>query len=438
MEIVIHFLKRGVFPVLFSLWIFSAPSHAELTIEITEGVETSVPIAIVPFRWQGTGPQPPVDIAGVIESDLTRSGFFKSLPQQDMLTRPSDAADIRFRNWQALGQDYLVIGQIDEFAGKYNLQFQLFNVYKGEQLQGFRFSAVSPNNLRITAHHISDIIYEKLTGKKGVFGTRIAYITSVKDSGNKKIYKLQVADADGYNPKTIASSSEPLMSPAWSPDGKKIAYVSFEKKAAAVFVQTLATGERSKVASYPGINGAPSWSPDGTRLALTLSKGGSPDIYVLGLNDRSLMRLTKNFAIDTEPVWSPDGHNIVFTSDRGGRPQLYMIPSFGGKVKRLTFEGDYNARGVFSPDGKYLAMVHANGGDYRIAVMDLETRTVNVLTEGKADESPGFSPNGSMIIYASRKGNKGYLSAVSLDGKTHQKLGFDRGDVREPAWAPGL
>lgn len=438
MEIVIHFIKRGIFPILLGFWIFSTPSHAELTIEITEGIETTVPIAIVPFGWLGTEPRPPIDISEVIESDLSRSGFFKILPEQDMLTRPTDAKQIRFRNWQALGQDYLVIGQIEEFGGKYNLQFQLFNVYKGEQLQGFRFSGITESNLRRTAHHISDIIYEKLTGNIGVFGTRIAYVTSARNSDNKKMYKLQVADADGHNPKTIASSTEPLMSPAWSPDGEKIAYVSFEKKAAAIYVQTLASGQRVKVASYPGINGAPSWSPDGTRLALTLSKGGSPDIYVLNLSDRSLRRLTKNYAIDTEPVWSPDGQNVVFTSDRGGRPQLYMIPVYGGRVKRLTFEGDYNARGVFSPDGKSLAMVHANGGDYRIAVMDMETRTVNVLTAGNADESPGFAPNGSMIIYASRKGNRGYLSVVSLDGKTHKRLGFDRGDIREPAWGPGL
>lgn len=438
METVIYCIKRSVYPALLGFWIFSTPLHAELTIEITEGIESTIPIAIVPFGWQGTEPLPPVDIAQIIDSDLARSGFFKVLPDQDMLTRPTDAGQIRFRNWQALGQDYLVIGQIEAFGGKYNLQFQLFDVYKGEQLQGFRFSGVTESNLRRTAHHISDIIYEKLTGNKGVFGTRIAYVTSVKNSENKKTYKLKVADADGHNPKTIASSTEPLMSPAWSPDGNKIAYVSFEKKAAAIYVQTLASGQRVKVASYPGINGAPRWSPDGTRLALTLSKGGSPDIYILNLSDKSLRRLTKNYAIDTEPVWSPDGQSIVFTSDRGGRPQLYTIPIYGGSAKRLTFVGDYNARGVFSPDGKYLAMVHANGGDYRIAVMDMDSRTVNVLTAGKSDESPGFSPNGSMIIYASRKGNKGYLSVVSLDGKTHKTLGFDRGDIREPAWGPGL
>ncbi|MGR9099507.1 MAG: Tol-Pal system beta propeller repeat protein TolB [Gammaproteobacteria bacterium] len=418
---------------LMGFWTF--PARAELTIEITKGIESAVPIAIVPFGWNGLASQLPVDISEIVNSDLSRSGYFKTLPERDMLTRPTSAEMVKFRNWQVLGQEYLVIGHIRQDRGQYQIQFQLFDVFRGEQLTGYRISS-APNDLRITAHRISDIIYEKLTGTKGVFGTRIAYITGETLANGRKEYKLQVADADGFNPKTIISSVEPLMSPAWSPDGKKIAYVSFEKKSSAIYIQTLATGERVRISGFPGINGAPSWSPDGARLAMTLSKDGSPDIYVLNLAARSLMKLTESYAIDTEPTWSPDGRNIVFTSDRGGKPQLYIMPSHGGRATRLTFDGDYNARGVFSPDGKKLAMVHANRGDYRIAVMDMATRSVSVLTKGRLDEAPSFAPNGSMILYSSRSGGRSTLAAVSADGGVHQNLAVDRGDVREPAWSP--
>jgi TolB protein len=353
-----------------------------------------------------------------------------------MLTRPTEAKKVRYRNWQALGQDYLVIGQVNEVAGRYQVQFQLFDVYKGEQIIGYRL-LVSEQELRRTAHYISDLIYEKLTGKKGFFSTRLAYVTSMAIAGNKQQYKLLVADADGFNPKTIAFSNEPLMSPAWSPDGKKIAYVSFENRRSAIFVQTLATGKRLKVASYKGINGAPAFSPDGKKLAMTLSKDGSPDIYVLNLANGSLLKVTKSYGIDTEATWSPDGQSIVYTSDRGGKPQLYRVSSAGGSPRRLTFEGDYNARGRFSADGKSLAMVHANHGDYRIAVMDLATGLVNVLTAGRYDESPSFSPNADMVLFASKNSaRKGVLAAVSIDGRMQQNMVFDSGDVREPAWSP--
>jgi TolB protein len=421
--------------VLVALWgLISQLAQAGLTIEITKGVETAVPIAVVPFASQAVTPVA-VDLAEVIQSDLARSGYFKTLPERDMLSKPSDAASVRFRNWQALGQDYLLIGQVGQSSGRYNVQFQLFDVYKSEQIMGYRLT-VSSNELRRTAHHISDLVFEKLTGKKGVFNTRIAYITSNTPVSGKKEYKLQVADSDGYGPKTIAVSADPLMSPAWSPDGKKIAYVSFERRRASIYIQTLTSGKREKVASFKGINGAPAFSPDGRHLAITLSKDGSPDIYVMNLHNRLLQKLTKSYAIDTEPAWSPDGEHIIFTSDRGGKPQLYTIPSRGGRVTRLTFTGDYNARGRFSHDGKHIVMVHANRGDYRIAVMDMATRTVNILTAGPLDESPSFSPNDAMVLYAAKQGGKPILSAVSMDGRMQQKLAFEGGEVREPAWAP--
>ena len=424
------FFKRILLIVLFG---FNVPiSQAALTIEITEGIESAVPVAVVPFASQGA----PVNISAVVNADLERSGYFKMMDEQGMPSRPSTAAEVNFKDWQALGQNYLVIGQVDAGdGGQYNVQFQLLDVFKGGQLLGYRMTS-SAADLRRTAHHISDLIFEKLTGKKGVFSGRIAYITTNNQGNKQQLHQLQVADADGFNPQSVASSVEPLMSPSWSPDGKKMAYVSFERKSAAIYVQTLATGERVRVAEFPGINGAPAWSPDGTRLALTLSKDGSPDIYILNLSTHSLIKLTKSFSIDTEPTWSPDGSSIVFTSDRGGKPQLYIVSSQGGQEKRLTFSGDYNARASFSPDGKSLAMVHGNGNDYRIAVMDMATRSINVLTGGRSDESPSFAPNGSMILYASKKGRTGFLSAVSLDGKMQQKLVFNSGEVREPAWAP--
>ncbi len=423
------YFRTIVMMIIFSL--VSSSSYAALTIEITEGVESALPIAVVPFASTGA----PVAISEVVNADLARSGYFIMLDEQRMTNHPSTSQEVNFKEWQTLAQNHMVVGRVETNAsGQYDVQFQLLDVYKTSQLLGYRMT-VSAADLRRTAHHISDLIFEKLTGKKGSFSGRIAYVTS-SGAGLQQSHQLQVADADGFNPQTIAGSLEPIMSPAWSPDGKRIAYVSFEKKTAAIYVQTLATGQRERIAEFPGINGAPAWSPDGTRLALTLSKDGSPDIYVLNLVTRSLLRLTKSLAIDTEPAWSPEGSHIIFTSDRGGKPQIYMAPSTGGNEKRLTFTGSYNARGSFSPDGRNIVMVHGNGSRYQIAIMDMSTRAINVLTSGPADESPSFSPNGSMVLYASKKRQTGFLAAVSIDGKMQQKLMFNSGEVREPAWSP--
>ncbi|RLA23571.1 MAG: Tol-Pal system beta propeller repeat protein TolB [Gammaproteobacteria bacterium] len=414
---------------------FSQLLRAELTIEITEGVQSAHKIAVVPFAAP-QGEKLATDVAQIITQDLAGSGYFNVLARDEMLTYPTQAAQVKFRNWAAIGQDYLVIGFIKKDNNLYHIQMSLFDVYKKEQLKSLRIT-VEATALTRAAHHLSDAIFQKITGIPGIFTTRIAYVTSRVQENKQRLYNLYVADYDGSNALSIAQSKEPIMSPAWSPDGLKIAYVSFEHKVSEIFIQTLTTGERTSVAKYKGINGSPAWSPDGQQLALTLSKDGNSDIYILNIADLSLRKLTKSWAIDTEAAWSPDGKQIIFTSDRGRRPQLYMMPGNGqGLAKRVTFDGDYNARGSFSADGKTLLMVQGAQGNYRIAVLDLATRTNTVLTDGPLDESPSFAPNGQAIIYARRKGDKEILSTVTLDGQTKTDIESVTAKLREPAWAP--
>jgi TolB protein len=423
-------------PVLAVLLLLLAqPGRSDLTIEITQGMEGAIPIAVVPFGGNetvGTGQQ---NIAAIIASDLSRSGRFTALPDHDLVSHPTELAQVNYKTWRMLNVDDLVIGKLSP-AGpdQFNVQFQLLDVLRTQQLIGYSFAARRAD-LRRVAHHISDLVYEQLTGEKGAFNTQIAYITST-GTGKDKTYTLVVADSDGYNPQTILRSNQPLMSPAWSPDGRQIAYVSFEHKTAEIYVQDVGSGTRRKVASFKGINGAPAWSPDGRHLALTLSRDGNPEIYVMDLGTNAVRRLTHSPSIDTEPTWSPDGRSIVFTSDRGGSPQLYRVSASGGQPQRLTFDGSYNAGADFSPDGRKLAMVHGEKGAYRIAVLDLDTSLLRVLTDGTLDESPSFSPNGSMIIYATEVGNRGVLAEVSTDGRFRQRLSLQAGNVRAPVWSP--
>jgi TolB protein len=415
----------------------SAPAQAMLRIEITEGAEGALPIAIVPFGLEGTSSAVREDVAGIVSADLARSGKFSPMTSERMTRLPHYANEIDFGAWRALGMENLVVGRINERSpGQYELQFQLFDVVRKQQLLGYSLPA-TPRTLRSAAHEISDLIYEKITGVPGAFNTRIVFVSVLGEPGPDRRYLLQVADTDGFNASTVLESSEPLMSPSWSPDGGSIAYVSFENRRPQVYVQELTTAKRRKVASFDGINGAPAWSPGGDRLALTLSKDGNPEIYILDLASKGLTRITDNRAIDTEPVWSANGKQLIFTSDRSGAPQLYEVGAGGGRAKRLTFEGSYNSRATLSPDGSLLAMVHGDGsGQYRIAVMDRSSGTLRVLTDGRLDESPSFAPNGSMILYASTEGNRGLLYAVSVDGRTKQRLTLTEGDVREPAWSP--
>lgn len=427
-------MKRILF--LFFL-LLSGQTHAVLDIKITQGMEQALPIAVVPFAADiPEGDTLPVDLHVTIANDLARSGRFKPMDIQDMPQRPHRFQDVNFSDWRLLGMENVLLGNIKgRENGNYEIEFRLVDIYGGTQIAGFRIPA-SKNQLRRTAHRISNIVFEKLTGIPGAFDTRIAYVTVQKQIDGSKLFALQIADADGFNPKVLLESSEPLMSPSWSPDGHKLAYVSFEGKSSSIYVQDITTGTRERVASHDGINSAPAFSPDGTRLALTLSRDGNPEIYILHLSGNRLQRVTRNRAIDTEPFWSPESDKLAFTSDRGGSPQIYEVTLRDGSVKRLTFEGQYNARPRYSPDGKALTMVHGSNGNYRIAIKDLEGGYLEVLTRGSQDESPSFAPNGSMIIYATSGRGGSELAAVSADGRVHQRLALQEGEVREPAWGP--
>jgi TolB protein len=373
------------------------------------------------------------DISQIVSSDLARSGKFSPVPEKELLARPQQPEDIHFKTWRVAGIDHLVIGAVQRTPNNmFKVEFRLFNVYRGEQVLGYSFNATRAT-LRKTAHQISDLIFEKLTGLPGAFNSRIAYVTS---SGKPMEYRLQVADTDGYNPQTLLTSKEPIMSPVWSPDGSRVAYVSFETGLSAIFIHNIHTGEREKIASFDGINSAPAWSPDGKTIAMTLSKDGNPDIYIMSLANKALRRLTNHWAIDTEPAWMPDSKSLVFTSSRSGKPQLYELSlAKGSRPKRLTFDGNYNANASVSVDGKVITFVHAANNSYKIAVLYTDTRVMQVLTDGPLDESPDFAPNGTMILYASQDRGKAVLAAVSTDGRQKQRLALTDGEVREPSWA---
>jgi TolB protein len=417
-------------PLAWPLW------GGTLDITITGGAEGAAPIAVVPFGWAGSGMTPGANIGQIVAADLKRCGRFRLLAEQDMVARPTQASQVEFRDWRALGMDHLVVGNVTGTGPNgYQVTFALFDVYRGEQMLSYEIN-FGERHLRAAAHRIADMIYEKLTGQPGAFNTRIAYVTSIASGQEQPTVALQVADADGFNPQTIVESKDPIMSPAWSPDGSRIAYVSFEGSQPSIYVQEIASGKRRKIASYPGINGAPAWSPDGSRLALTLSKDGNPDIYVYELQSGSLKKLTDHYAIDTEASWSPDGSTLVFTSDRGGKQQVYRMSSSGGEARRISFEGVSNAKASYSPDGKSLALEVQTDRGFCIGLLDLASGTTRVLTEGGSDETPRFAPNGSMIIYASKSSGRATLAAVSVDGRVKQRLQLQAGDVREPAWSP--
>ena len=411
-------------------------AHAVIKFRITESTVAKQRIAVVPFGWQDDTRRPPVDIAEVVAADLAGTGLFAPVPFADLPSRPFQPARINFGDWRLLDTPSLVIGKVTlPPEGGYAVEFRLYDVLRQEQIIGFRMTTTG-ESMRRTAHQIADVVFEKLTGVRGAFDTRVAYVTEISGDDDVPVYSLTVADIDGYNERVVLRSARPVMSPSWSPDGRRLAYVSFESDRPRIFIQDLATGAREHVADFPGLNGAPAFSPDGQHLAMTLSKDGNPEIYVMHLPSKRLRRVTRNAGIDTEPSWSPDGRTLVFTSDRGGKPQIYRVAAEGGRAERITFEGSYNARAVYSPDGGKLALVHGAGGRFRIGLLDLENGALQVLTQSNLDESPSFAPNGSMILYATTGGAGPALAAVSPNGSMHQRLAEQTGGVREPAWSP--
>ncbi|OOG25623.1 Tol-Pal system beta propeller repeat protein TolB [Thioalkalivibrio denitrificans] len=414
-------------------------AKAALEIRITQGVEGAMPIAVVPFGWQGSGTSAPEDIASIVQANLHRSGQFAPLERGRMPQRPTTSGDVNFRAWRDAGVEHVVIGNLQATGqDSYVVEFRLFDAVSGRQSTGHRIPISSSNDLRRAAHMISDIIYQQITGVRGAFSTRVAYVSVTRENDQLR-FALQVADADGHRPRTIFRSTQPILSPVWSPDGRRLAYVSFENRRSEVYVQNVDGSGRELIASHEGINSAPAWSPDGRLMALTLSRDGQPDIYILNLSDRSLRKLTDSRSIDTEPEWMPDGRSILFTSDRSGSPQIYEVSANGGQARRLSFEGRYNGNATVSPDGRLIAMVNGEGGRFRIAVLDRSNRLFRLLTDGRLDEAPSFAPNGSMIIYATAGARgQGELAAVSADGRVRQSLVLQEGEVREPAWSPFL
>jgi TolB protein len=401
-------------------------AQAQLSIEITGAGAHRLPVAVADFGGERVVSQA---LTSVIRSDLERSGLFQMIDTTGAVLDENSAPN--YIEWKSKGADALAAGSLSATPdGRYETRFRLHDTQKQAAITGLALSH-NTTQIRATAHRIADTIYEKLTGERGIFSTRIAYV--VKSAGR---YELQIADADGNGAQPALASREPIISPAWSPDGGKLAYVSFESKKPVVYVHDLATGRRHVAANFKGSNSAPAWSPDGKKLAVVLTKDGSSQLYLVNVDGSGITRLASSAGIDTEPQFSPDGEFIYFTSDRGGSPQIYRQPVAGGGAQRVTFEGSYNVTPRLSPDGKLLAFVTRESGRFRVAVMDLGSRQIQVLTDTAKDESPSFAPNGRMILFATEVGGRGVLAAVSTDGRVKQRLSVQAADVREPAWGP--
>ncbi len=410
-------------------WLALAQSaSAQLVIDVTTSAGRQIPIAILPFANEVSAPQ---NITPIVSGNLSRTGLFKLINSTGFGTLPSDGTNVNFAEWSQRGTEAIVLGSITAMPdGRHEVRFRLFDVAKQSQLASLSY-VVSASQLRATAHKISDEIYEKLLGERGVFSTKIAYVLK---RGNR--FELQVADADGFNPQTVLSSREPIRSPKWSPDGTKIAYVSFETRKSNVVVQDLSTGQRRTVANFRGDNYAPNWSPDSARLVVALSKDAVSQIYVIPATGGEATRITQSGSIDTNATFTPDGQWIIFVSDRSGGPQLYRVSASGGSAQRLTFDGTYNVNPRMSSDGKLVTFVQRQSGRLRIATLELATGQVAVLTDGPLDDSPSFAPNGRTILFEAKAGGRGALGAVSVDGRVKSTLSSQLGDVREPAWGP--
>ena len=430
-------IKQLLFTLLLGVaGLTSTAVYAELIIEINKGNNDATKIAIAPVSWRGT--LVTEDISTIVAADLERSGLFRTVPQRDMLSFPGTAKQVRYRDWKVLGAEYLVVTQVaPQGENGLGVTFSLMNI-TGQKAVFTTTLNGNRNTVRKMAHIISDKVYEAVTGIRGAFSTQILYVTSKANPSGGIWYRLMRADADGARETELFESSEPIMSPAWSPDGKQVLYVSFESGRSAIYRQNIATGESEQLTNFKGINSAPAWSPDGNQLALTLSKDGNTELYLFDMRTRKFKRLTRHFGADTEPTWMPDSKTLLFTSDRGGSPQIYKMNVANGKVQRLTFRGSYNARGRLAPDGRTLVMVHRDNGRDHIAAYDLVSEVFQVLTETRLDESPTVSPNGAMVLYATKRNGKGVLAAVSLDRGVKFYLPARSGEVREPAWSPFL
>jgi len=424
--------------VLFGLALLVGTVQAADPLVISSGTDRATPIAVVPFGWQG-GSVLPEDMAEIIGNDLRNSGVFEPIPRQNMISLPTQAAEVIYRDWQALGAQYVLVGNIVPNAGRLQIQFALFNVTTQQQVMTGSVGG-GVDQLRDMAHHIADQSFEKLTGVKGAFSTRMLYVTAERFAVNNTRYTLQRSDYDGARAVTLLQSREPILSPSFAPDGRRIAYVSFEQKRPRIFVQHIDTGRREQITNFEGLNGAPAWSPDGNRLAFVLSRDGNPEIYVMDMGSRQLRRVTNQPSIDTEPFWGKDGQTLYFTSDRSGKPQIYKTNINGGSAERVTFIGNYNANPKLSADEKTLVMIHRQDGYtvFKVAAQDLQRGNLRILSDTSLDESPTVAPNGTMVIYATRQQGRGVLVLASTNGRVRLPLPTAQGEVREPSWSPYL
>jgi len=428
-------VKQPVVLIFLTALFWVCAAQANLTIEITSGVDNPTQIAIVPFEKTGLLDANNENLAAIVAADLERSGQFAALKPAAMMSTPSRAAEVHFRDWRSLGVDYVVIGRTQRSLEGTQAAYELFDVHTQRRILA-REVRGSASSERLLAHRISDALYKELTGIPGAFATQMLYVSAINVGKANPSYRLLVADADGANPRQVLKSSYPVLSPAWSPDGKQVAYVSFERDRPAIYRQVLATGQREKLTAFKGLNSAPAWSPDGRKLAMVLSKDGNPEVYVMDLASKALTRITNHYAIDTEPDWLPDGKSLVFTSDRGGQPQIYRVDLNSKRVERVTYQGSYNAAADVLPDGKSMVMIHKNGADYHIAWQEFASGRVITLTRSFLDESPSVAPNGAMLLYAAKYRRRGVLAAVALDGGFKYRLPSPNSDVREPAWSP--
>ncbi len=415
---------------------YTATASAQLTIDITRGADKPRRIAVSPFSWAGLARSEP--LSDIVRKDLTRSGQFDVYPATQMLSLPTVESEISYFEWRKLGVEYLLVGQVRK-KDKTHITYILYDITNQRALFKRRREIRHPNAMRQVAHAVSDHVYEVLTGDRGVFSTHLLYILHCAKSRCPDWgYRLVLADVDGANAKTVLESTQPIVSPNWAPDGKKVAYVSFERRRPEIYIQELATGNRHRLPSFAGLNSAPAWSPEGRRMALVLSKGDNPDIYIMNLVSGELLRVAPHFSIDTEPAWTPDGENIIFTSDRGGTPQLYRVNLRSRKITRLTYKGRYNARATIFPDNSGIVFVHRAQKRFHIAMMNWRPKNMLVLTDTVMDESPSISPNGNMLLYATQRGNRGILVSIPVNGGKSTKLVSLKGDVREPRWSPFL